>query len=246
MKKVITCSTCNKDFETVFCTPRRIPKYCSRQCCFKGLERPKVAKRCETCHKDFLILEAHAFRRFCSQGCVRTVKKGDPHLGHSKGTGFWANATQEQKIEKYRQMFDDRVIRSNGCWGWKSFINSTGCGMLGVTGHMVSAYRCSWILYRGPIPEGKLVLHKCHNRVCSNPDHLYIGTNKDNTRDMIEAGRQDFCKQKSKLAKLNPEKVKEIKEMLRDGKSQHSIAKIYNVSRGTIQDIFRLKSWRNI
>lgn len=176
-------------------------------------------------------------------------KKTNPKLQHRLGKGFWKNATPDQKLIRYREMFDDKVIENDeGCWGWKSFLNSTGSGMLGVVGSMISAYRLSYILHKGPIPQGLLVLHKCHNRICTRPDHLYLGTNKDNTRDMIEAGRNRFSKQHSLLCtKLNPEKVSIIKRLLREGElTQQVIANKFGVSRGTVQDIKRNKMWRNI
>lgn len=51
------------------------------------------------------------------------------------------------------------------------------------------AHRCAWRLWRGPIPEGKLVLHHCDNPRCINPDHLYLGTDADNVRDREARGR---------------------------------------------------------
>lgn len=160
---------------------------------------------------------------------------------------FWKTATPEQKLERYAQYYEDRVIKKDGCWGWKSYIDSTGSGRIGNWPYILLAYRASWLIHRGEIPKGLLVLHKCHNRICTNPDHLYLGTNKDNTRDMFLAGRGNRSRQRSKMAKLDIEKAKEIKELLYNRiVSQRKIADRYGVSRGTVLDILRGKSWRDV
>jgi predicted XRE-type DNA-binding protein len=153
----------------------------------------------------------------------------------------------EEKMERYKVLFEKNVIKSEGCWGWNSFIDQKRSGRIGPRGHFLSASHASWLIHKGEIPKGLLVLHKCHNRICSNPDHLYIGTNKDNTQDMLRADRGVFCKQNSKLAKLDREKVLQIKELLRiKTLSQYEIAKKFKVSRGTILDIVHGRSWKDV
>ncbi len=160
---------------------------------------------------------------------------------------FWKSATAEQKLERYTKLFEERVIKKEGCWEWSSYIDSTGSGRIGFWPYILLAYRASWLIHRGEIPKGLLVLHKCHNRICSNPEHLYLGTNKDNIRDMLVAGRGNRSRQRSKMAKLDREKAREIKELLYDRiVSQRKIANRYGVSRGTVLDILRGKSWRNV
>lgn len=59
---------------------------------------------------------------------------------------------------------------------------------------MLYAHRVSWELFRGPIPNKLFVLHKCDNKNCINPDHLFLGTAKDNIHDCIRKGRAWFQK----------------------------------------------------
>lgn len=77
-----------------------------------------------------------------------------------------------------------------GCWEWTGSRTAPGWhGRVSVNGVMVMAHRVSWEMAHGPIPEGLSVLHHCDNPPCVNPDHLYLGTAKDNARDMVARGR---------------------------------------------------------
>jgi len=91
--------------------------------------------------------------------------------------------------EKLRDRFWKKVKKiKNGCWEW---VGATTCGYgrIGVCGKTVIAHRLSWVWANGKIPKGLCVLHKCDNRPCVNPKHLFLGTKKDNTRDCIRKGR---------------------------------------------------------
>lgn len=79
----------------------------------------------------------------------------------------------------------------SGCWLWTGAYFSTGYGALSINNQNARAHRVSWELNRGPIPQGLLVCHKCDTPACVNPDHLFLGTNLDNQRDMIAKGRAD-------------------------------------------------------
>lgn len=88
------------------------------------------------------------------------------------------------------QNFWKKVIKSDGCWKWTAAKNESGYGMFGIGKKKLDrAHRISWKLLRGDIPKGLFVLHKCDNPECSNPEHLFLGTNLDNVRDMISKGR---------------------------------------------------------
>lgn len=86
---------------------------------------------------------------------------------------------------------------SSGCWLWLGTRDTCGYGMVSyrypyrVTMH---AHRMAWQLANFPLAEGKYILHKCKNRSCVNPSHLYQGTQKENTRDQIQDGTHHFSK----------------------------------------------------
>lgn len=87
------------------------------------------------------------------------------------------------------------VADSSGCWNWTLQKDRIGYGRLKVQlgardkFRFTSAHRYAFELWKGPIPEGMNVLHRCDNRACCNPDHLFLGTQQDNMRDMHAKGR---------------------------------------------------------
>jgi len=72
------------------------------------------------------------------------------------------------------------------CWPWLGYKKPDGYGLYGFGNQR--AHRVSWTIFRWPIPEGMLVLHKCNNRACVNPKHLYIGDHFDNAQDAKRSG----------------------------------------------------------
>lgn len=92
-------------------------------------------------------------------------------------------------IERFWEKVD---THSGPCWNWLGGTSSFGQGRFRrgrKADGMVLAYRFAWNDMMGEIPEGKLVLHKCDNPRCVNPHHLFLGTYRDNMKDMIEKGR---------------------------------------------------------
>jgi len=85
--------------------------------------------------------------------------------------------------------FWKKVIKKDGCWEWAACTNESGYGIFHTGKKTDRAHRVSWILTNGEIPSGLFVCHKCDNPPCTNPDHLFLGTNKDNVDDMIAKGR---------------------------------------------------------
>ncbi len=152
------------------------------------------------------------------------------------------------------------------CWLWRGR-SDKGDFYLGAF-HSRIAARISWELSRGEIPAGRIVCHKCDNPPCVNPDHLYVGTHKDNTRDRYTRGNMRFGgptplprepqKPASGLhpgqrhgeqhhkAKLSEKQVLEIRARASKGESLASIAEKYPVTLPTVHQIVQQRTWRHL
>lgn len=87
------------------------------------------------------------------------------------------------------ERFWSKVCQSDACWEWTRSTNHAGYGQISGQGTVLLAHRLSWELHFGKIPSGQCVLHKCDNRLCVRPDHLFLGTRPENTQDMMSKGR---------------------------------------------------------
>ena len=89
----------------------------------------------------------------------------------------------------YERMMAKVIIDKKGCWIFNGFINISGYGRVRNNGFKYLTHRLAWENRFGSIPDGLLVCHKCDVPSCVNPDHLFIGTYKDNNQDAIDKGR---------------------------------------------------------
>jgi len=87
------------------------------------------------------------------------------------------------------ERFHEKVRFGRGCWLWTGATMWKGYGAIGYFGKVLRAHRVAWELCVGPIPRGRQVLHHCDNPACVRPNHLFLGTARDNSRDMSAKGR---------------------------------------------------------
>lgn len=110
-------------------------------------------------------------------------------------------------------------------------------------------HRVSWEIHFGPIPSGMFVLHKCDTRHCVRPDHLFLGTNDDNMKDMAKKGRADRTKKQkgeaAHMSKLTADQVREIRN-LAGVENQYVTAARMGVKQPNISAIVRGKTWRSL
>jgi len=123
-------------------------------------------------------------------------------------------------------------VRSDSeCWNWKATIQYKGYGMFNLNKHPEGAHRVAWRLTNGEIPDGLLVCHHCDNPKCCNPSHLFLGTVKDNYEDMVNKGREIVLRGINHgMAKLDPQKIQEMKKLREGGKTYADIGKKYGVT----------------
>lgn len=131
-------------------------------------------------------------------------------------------------------------------WIGKS-VGYFGYGFLAVKGKRRAAHRASWMAWKGEIPKGKWVLHKCDNPKCIKPDHLFLGDAKENAHDMINKNRNYIPRgERQWQAKLTEIQVIEIRDLYSKGISVKEICKLYNITKGAINPLLRRITWKHV
>ena len=140
------------------------------------------------------------------------------------------NGTMQRYLEA-------RMVKGDGCWMFVGSLSPKGYGKLQIGKFHLRANRVAYTVYKGPIPEGMLVKHKCDVPACCNPDHLELGTDADNQAEKATRGRA-ASGERHGMAKLTNIQRGEIKELL-DARtmSMRKIAELYGVSLGAIGNI---------
>jgi hypothetical protein len=145
-----------------------------------------------------------------------------------------------------KRFWEKIVKEENGCWTWTG-TKSGGYGALYRSGKTVKTHRFSYELHKGNIPSGICVCHSCDNPCCCNPDHLFLGTFKENNQDRAKKGRSRGVFQRGEdhpNSKLTKEKVRSIREVYSSGSiSQRKLAKAFDVNQSTIRNILKGRIW---
>lgn len=231
--KTYICAKCGTAFQAK--TREGNLKFCSRACFVGHMREMQGTERqavCKTCGKTWTIYTNKRTPRYCSDTCKLNIV-----------ARFWA-----------------RVHKSDGCWEWQGTITHGYGALTFGSSRNERAHRISWQITHGPIPDGLLVCHKCDNPRCVRPDHLFLGTPKDNTQDMMHKGRQRFLSgdehpyrrgrraasgERHSQAKLTWEKVREIRARHAVGNTTYSaLAHEYQMSPQSISDIVHNRYWR--
>ena len=154
--------------------------------------------------------------------------------------------------------FWTKVDSRGDCWLWTGGQRGNGYGCFKVNGKVLSAHRVSWVIKHGEIPTGKLILHKCNNRSCVNPKHLYVGTHKDNVADAIRAGTHYFAKKsyfntnsarkgtENGSSKLDNIKVRDIRMLRKEGMGCRELGRLYSVDHSIISEVVNHKIWKHV
>ena len=138
------------------------------------------------------------------------------------------------------ERFLEKVHKTPNCWEWTG-TKFRGYGTITIGSRNLgkrSVHRLAYELFIGPIPDGKCVLHHCDNPSCVNPEHLFLGTQADNLRDMTVKGRRH--------TKLAPSQVREIREQYQPGSrvfGSRALGRRYGVEHPTILAIINGVTW---
>ena len=199
---------------------------------------------------------------YCCCGCGQKTSIAK----QSRTDRGWINGEPTRYIAQHGHRINDTAQKAfwnhvaigtpGECWIWQGHKLSTGYGSTRFQGKRYNTHRLSWILHYGPIPDDLWVLHKCDNPSCVNPAHLFLGTPKDNTQDMVNKGRRGsggFYKghpfaqgEAHHSATVNEAIVHDIRERFAQGQRVNAIAKEIGVSYATVWFIAHRKSWRHI
>lgn len=206
---------------------------------------PRIPLVCqyEQCGKTFLakpsaLTRAKGGGRFCSAACKKA------NMRHPLEDQFW----------RY-------VERTKGCWLWKNSRDTSGYGWFSYMKKPMRAHRVAWELTYGPIPDGLFVCHHCDVRTCVRPDHLFLGTQRDNMDDAVRKGRMRSGDQHGLRvhpdrashgehrwnSALTEQAVREIRIAYDSGlETLNSLMSKYGVTRCTISNVLNGVTWKHI
>lgn len=134
------------------------------------------------------------------------------------------------------------------CWNWtRSCFKVNGRARISIGMKSYVAARVCYVVFKNKPIGDLLVCHSCDNVLCVNPDHLWLGTSADNSKDMADKGRtQNQNGELNPIAKLTDKSVLEIRHLIKCGFSQRELATKYGVSNSTINQIHTRRIWRHI
>ena len=202
--------------------------------------RPSVIQRCLHCGKEFRIKQssiAAGEGKFCSNSCrLESI--------HQEAQG----RVMERLWSKIAVTPDP-----SQCWDWMASTFDNGYGQFKVGTKNWRAHRFVWTMVHGPIPDDLVVCHRCDNPLCCNPDHLFLGSNRDNSQDMVSKGRQRGNKGEHSVrgsnhphAKLTEDAVRDIRKRFSQGDTSSTLGRQYSVTKETILSVVHRKTWRHV
>jgi len=145
-------------------------------------------------------------------------------------------------MKSLKERFFEKVNKTDTCHEWTSHIQPNGYGQFSKDGKAQYAHRVAYELHNGEISDDLHVLHKCDNRKCVNPEHLFLGTFNDNMTDMVIKKRQAHGINNGH-AKLTDNQVREIRNL---SGTQEEIATIFGVTRSLISMIKSRRIWKYV
>lgn len=229
---MIKCDQCGKEFNKAPNSIKRCKNhFCSKKCSSIYKEK-KVAIICDNCGKEFLRVSYRSKKyknNFCSNKCV----------------GLFKVKSDLEKFMSKVEIIDDKT------WIWKGWKEKNGYAKTKYKGKSEWVHRVSYMLFINPIiPKDKCVLHKDDVPLNCCPSNLWLGTKKDNSRDMINKGRgvqPCLFGESHPNSKFLDKQILEIRYLYKEcGKTILDLSKKFNVHRSTVERILNNKTWSHI
>lgn len=174
------------------------------------------------------------------------------HRARCRGFGFCSaacsgkhhSAKQEAgRANDFLSKIDKPAI---GCWVYRGHITKAGYGAYRTPTANKLAHRMMWEIMNGPIPKGMCVCHSCDNPPCCRPDHLWLGTQPENVKDMWSKGRGRPGTRRGELCNTAKLSASDILNIRLSNKKASELAAIYSVSSVQIRNIQQRKQWRHV
>lgn len=152
-------------------------------------------------------------------------------------------------LDRFKHRCDDWnwafAFTGDACWLWTGGLNRGGYGQLRVgTFGMIQAHQIAYLLKHGDIPAGMVVMHTCDVPRCCNPDHLVLGTHRQNIIDCLTKGRGNRRGAGPRV--MSPELVRSIRKRNADGEAKDAIARDLGINRVTVSDAVSGKTWKHV
>jgi hypothetical protein len=199
--------------------------------------KPGRMKPCKHCGVEFYCQRSRDVggnlteKVFCRRACYDAYRRRED----VRGELFWAQVDKNAP---------------GGCWLWTGWKLNSGYGETTLFRKKILVHRLSYLWANGELPKGLHVLHRCDVPLCVNPEHLFLGTDKDNIADMYAKGRDASRGEKNLRAKLTEAQARAILDLKDTGYFKRGVARTlaeeHGVGVGAIHAIWRGASWKHI